>query len=244
MASSLASRLALTLVLCTLRGASGAIDCAVYEDVAGAKLRHTASRTVPCDAKSQGDSCTYMLNLTRPDASLHTTDLAVDGCCVQDVSGQYFCSSQRSRDASPTALTIKKLLGISYQCQGGSVAVSKACDTSLGFQSLCQQGAGSPDDNCQVNFKALACRVPHVTNRRDSCSASTKVGRQPRSCTISRMKICRTTSSAPAFIQTLVPTAAVCPGFAWQEVLAKRPQVPWTTLWPQGSTCENTGTIS
>lgn len=226
-------RLALALSLCALLGASGALDCSVYEDAVGAQFRHASSRLVPCNAKSQGDSCTYMLNLTRPDGSLHTTDLAVDGCCVQDVSGQYFCSSERSRDASPTALTINKLLRISYQCQGGSVTVSKACDASFGFQTLCQQGAGSPDDNCRVCSVALACAVLYemclIDKKFAYNSVSTKGARRQRSYTTSHTKSCKTTSSADVSIQMLVPTVALCPGYVLQGAFAKQHPVSWTT---------------
>jgi hypothetical protein len=146
----LARSLAAVCALGVLRGAVGVLDCSTYEDAVGARLFHTKSRTAPCDAKGQGATCTYLLNLTRPDGSLHTTDLAVNGCCVRDLSGEHFCSSQRSKDASSTALTVKKLLNISYECQGGRTVTTHACDPALGFQTFCQPGSGSPDDNCQV----------------------------------------------------------------------------------------------
>lgn len=60
-----------------------------------------------------------MLNLTLPKGTLHTENLPVDGCCVVDVSGELFCSSPRSKGASPTSRTIIDLLQVKYQCQVG-----------------------------------------------------------------------------------------------------------------------------
>jgi len=56
-----------------------------------------------------------------------------------DISGKLFCSSERSKNAGPTALTIKQSLRLKYQCQGGSIQVVQPCNALYGYDTLCQE---------------------------------------------------------------------------------------------------------
>jgi len=58
---------------------------------------------------------------------------------VMDISGKLFCSSERSKNAGPTALTIKQSLRLKYQCQGGSIQVVQPCNALYGYDTLCQE---------------------------------------------------------------------------------------------------------
>ena len=76
------------------------------------------------------------------------------GCCVKDVSGKAFCSSERSKDATPTASTIFDLLQIKYTCQGGGANVTEYCS---GAQLSLLPGPGGADyseSRCLLEVRA------------------------------------------------------------------------------------------
>jgi hypothetical protein len=64
-----------------------------------------------------------------------------DGCCVLDISGKSFCSSERSKSANPTALTVKQLLNLTYVCKDGRATVKTFCPE--GYQTFCSQVGAS-----------------------------------------------------------------------------------------------------
>ena len=63
--------------------------------------------------------------------------ISQEGCCVRDVSGRLFCSSERSKQASPTSMTIKEIFRIKYQCQGGEITPLQEC--ASGFKTHCRE---------------------------------------------------------------------------------------------------------
>ena len=58
-----------------------------------------------------------------------------------DISGKSFCSSERSKSANPTALTIKQLLNLTYACKDGRVIVKTYCQE--GDRTFCSQVGAS-----------------------------------------------------------------------------------------------------
>ena len=130
-----------------IRGVAG-VDCSAWEDPVGATFRHTAARMEPCYGKGPGAACTYLLNLTLPDGSLHTQNLHVDGCCVVDASGDLFCSSARSKDANPTSQTVRDLFQLKYICQGGQLTTASKCPEENGFVTRCRLGVNERNCYC------------------------------------------------------------------------------------------------
>jgi len=76
------------------------------------------------------------------------------GCCVTDVSGKAFCSSERSKRATPTASTIFDLLQIKYTCQGGGANVTEYCQSAQLSLLPGPGGADYPESRCLLEVSA------------------------------------------------------------------------------------------
>jgi hypothetical protein len=76
------------------------------------------------------------------------------GCCVTDVSGKAFCSSERSKRATPTASTIFDLLQIKYTCQGGGAKVTEYCQSAQLSLWPGPGGADYPESRCLLEVSA------------------------------------------------------------------------------------------
>ena len=59
-----------------------------------------------------------------------------------ETSGKLFCSSERSKSANPTALTVKQILNLRYECRGGRPTIQSSCDDfapGQGFHTYCSE---------------------------------------------------------------------------------------------------------
>jgi hypothetical protein len=81
---------------------------------------------------------------------------------VLDISGKSFCSSERSKSANPTALTVKQLLNLTYGCKDGRVTVKTFCQE--GLRTFCSQ-VGVSGRVC-MRWCGLSC--PPLANRADN----------------------------------------------------------------------------
>jgi len=73
---------------------------------------------------------------------------------VTDVSGKAFCSSERSKRATPTASTIFDLLQIKYTCQGGGAKVTEYCQSAQLSLWPGPGGADYPESRCLLEVSA------------------------------------------------------------------------------------------
>ena len=78
-----------------------------------------------------------------------------------DISGKSFCSSERSKSANPTALTVKQLLNLTYGCKDGRVTVKTFCQE--GLRTFCSQ-VGVSGRVC-MRWCGLSCPPPFEQSR-------------------------------------------------------------------------------